>query len=70
MFTIRILKMSSLNDVSSLISSISSTGTSFAQQGPRARAQLLSLAYKLAAALETPSEFVQRVGWAEVGWVI
>ena len=31
-----------------------------------ARAKMLSLALELTAALETPSEMIQRVGWAEV----
>ncbi len=60
--------MAASNDVSSLLSSISSAGDSFAQQSPGAREQLLALAYKLAATLETPSEAIQRIGWAEVGY--
>ena len=62
--------MTSPNDVSSLLSEISSAGSSFAQQASGAREQLLSLTYKLAAAPETPSEVIQRIGWAEVGYLI
>ena len=58
--------MASPNDVSSLLSSIASAGASFGHQNPGAREKLLSLTYKLASALETPSGFIQRVGWAEV----
>ena len=57
--------MASYN-VSSLLSSISFVGSSFAQQTPGSREELVALAYKLAAALETPNEFIQRTGWAEV----
>lgn len=60
-------QMASLTDVSSLLSSISAAGASFAKQDAGAREQLLSHAYKLAAAVETPSEAIQRIGWAEVG---
>ena len=58
--------MASPNDVISILSSISSAGSSFAKQDAGAREQLLSLAYKLAAAVEKPSEAIQRIGWAEV----
>ena len=57
-------------DISTLLSSISSTGSSFALNSRGAREELIALAYKLAAVLETPSEVIQRVGWAEVSILI
>lgn len=63
-------QMAAPNDVESILSSISSAGASFAKQDAGAREQLLAHAYKLAAAVETPSEAIQRIGWAEVGSVI
>ena len=36
-------------------------------QEPGAREKMLALSQQLTAALETPSELIQRVGWAEVG---
>ena len=36
------------------------------QNQPKSREALLALSHQLIAALETPSETVQRIGWAEV----
>jgi hypothetical protein len=52
--------------ISALLNSIASAGNSLSHQQPGAREELLRLAYSLAAALETPSEAIQRIGWAEV----
>ncbi|KAL8848565.1 MAG: hypothetical protein Q9221_006398 [Calogaya cf. arnoldii] len=49
-----------------LVEDIGRVGHSYGQQEPGARERLLSLAYKLAAAVELPSETIQRMGWAEV----
>ena len=38
----------------------------FARNEPGAREKLLLLAHQLAAALETPGETIERLGWAEV----
>lgn len=60
--------MASSPDVAALLSSISAAGAGFAQRSPGAREQLLALTYKLTTELETPGEFIQRVGWAEVNF--
>lgn len=60
--------MASPPDITALLSSISAAGAGFVQQSPGAREQLLALTYKLATELETPGEFIQRVGWAEVNF--
>lgn len=52
--------------VSSLLEEIATTGKSYSQQQSGAREKLLSLANSLAAAVELPSEAIQRIGWAEV----
>jgi hypothetical protein len=62
--------MASPEGFSSILSSISNDSTSLANQNAGAPEQLLSLAYKLAAAVGTPSESIQRTGWAEVGSLI
>lgn len=36
------------------------------QNQPEAREGLLALSHKMTAMLETPSETIQRIGWAEV----
>lgn len=43
-----------------------STEAFFTGNEPDARMQLLSLSHQLIASLETPSEAIQRIGWAEV----
>jgi hypothetical protein len=62
--------MASPEDVSSILSSIFTAGTSLVKQNAGAPEQLLSLVCKLAAAVVTPSESIQRIGWAEVGSLI
>lgn len=52
--------------VSSLLEDISDVGKSYSNHESGAREKLLSLAYSLAAAVELPSETIQRIGWAEV----
>jgi hypothetical protein len=62
--------MASPEGVSSIFFSISTVGTSLVKQNAGTPEQLLSLAYKLVAAVGTPSESIQRIGWAEVGSLI
>ena len=61
--------MASPPDIAALLSSISAAGAGLAQQSPGAREQLLALTYKLTTELETPGEFIQRVGLAEVNFL-
>ena len=49
-----------------LLEDIAATGRSYAQDEPGAREKLLSLTHSLTAAVELPSEAIQRIGWAEV----
>ena len=49
-----------------ILTAISSAGDSLSQNEPGAREKLLALSYSLSAALELPSEAIQRIGWAEV----
>ncbi|KAL8731915.1 MAG: hypothetical protein Q9181_004126 [Wetmoreana brouardii] len=51
--------------LSSLLEDIAGAGKSYSQHELGARERLLSLAYSLAAAVELPSETIQRIGWAE-----
>lgn len=53
-------------EMSALLEAVATTGKEWSQQEPGAREKLLSLAHSLIAALETPSEFVHRIGIAEV----
>ena len=53
-------------DVSALLNSMVSSAKHLAKDQPGAREQLLSRAYELITQLETPSESIQRMGWAEV----
>ncbi|MCJ1432413.1 hypothetical protein MMC27_001769 [Xylographa pallens] len=52
-------------DVSALLDSMASTAKHLAKDQPGAREHLLSRAYELITQLETPSECIQRMGWAE-----
>ncbi|MCJ1303486.1 hypothetical protein MMC08_006296 [Hypocenomyce scalaris] len=52
-------------DVPSLLEAIAATGASLSQREPGAREKLLDLTHALTSALETPSETIQRIGWAE-----
>ncbi|KAL8650185.1 MAG: hypothetical protein Q9210_003974 [Variospora velana] len=51
--------------VSTLLEDIAEAGKSYHQNQLGARERLLSLAYSLAAAVELPSETIQRIAWAE-----
>lgn len=57
---------SSHEQTSALLDAIATAGNAWAQEKPGARAELLTLAHALTAKLETPSEVLQRIGWAEV----
>lgn len=57
---------SSQKPTSALLDAIATAGNAWAQQKPGAREELLTLAHALTAALETPSEVLQRIGCAEV----
>ena len=51
---------------SELLAKISASAEAFARDESGARETLLLLSHQLTAALETPSEAIQRIGWAEV----
>lgn len=53
-------------EMSALLEAVATTGKEWSRQEPAAREKLLSLAHSLVAALETPSDFVHRIGIAEV----
>ena len=61
-------KMSNLDrfNVSSILDAINATTAALGTESPQSRVQLLNLSRQLTAALESPSEFIQRIGWAEV----
>lgn len=62
--------MSSTTDsVQAILARLQTAGAGYAEQKPGAREQLLSLSNALTAALELPSETIQRIGWAEVSSV-
>lgn len=52
--------------VQDLLAQLQTAGSAYAEQKPGARELLLSLSNTLTAALELPSETIQRIGWAEV----
>ena len=52
--------------VSSILGKLQAVSQSALENEPGARETMLSLSLKLTAALETSSEMIQRVGWAEV----
>lgn len=49
-----------------LLSQIAELSPLYADSQPGAREKLLSLTHALTAAVELPSEAIQRIGWAEV----
>ena len=53
--------------VSDILNKLQAAKQSTTNAEPGAREKMLSLSLQLTAALETPSEMIQRVGWAEVG---
>lgn len=55
---------------SEILSKIRASTEAFTRDEPGTREQLLLLSYQLTAALETPSETIQRIGWAEVKFYI
>lgn len=58
------------HDVSSILGKLQALSSSAMKNEPGTREKMLSLSFQLTAALETPSEMIQRVGWAEVGEII
>lgn len=54
------------SNVQAILAQIQTAGAAHAEQKPGAREHLLSLSSELTAALELPSETIQRIGWAEV----
>lgn len=52
--------------VTSILEGIAAAGKAYSQADPGARENLVELSHTLIAALEIPSEFVQRSFWAEV----
>lgn len=55
--------------VSDILDKLRAANHSLANNEPGAREKMLSFSLQLTAALETPSEMIQRVGWAEVGGI-
>lgn len=53
-------------NVSAILGKIASTGKSLENADPGAREALIAQSRALIAALELPSEFIQRTFWAEV----
>lgn len=57
---------SASDSVQRLLAQLQTAGSAYAERKPGAREELLSLSSALTAALELPSETIQRIGWAEV----
>lgn len=57
---------SSPGNAHAILAQLQNAGSAYAEQKPGAREQLLGLSNALIAALELPSEAIQRIGWAEV----
>ena len=53
-------------DTSEILAKIKASTEAFTRNEPGARENMLLLSHQLTAALETPSEAIQRIGWAEV----
>ena len=53
-------------NASEILAEISASGEAFARNESGVREKLLLLSYQLTAALETPGEAIQRIGWAQV----
>lgn len=58
--------VSNSGNAHAILAQLQAVGSAYAEQKPGAREQLLSLSNALIAALELPSEAIQRIGWAEV----
>ena len=56
----------SAQTVADIVGTIAASTEAVIEQRPGAREHVLALSYRLASALETPSETIQRIGWAEV----
>lgn len=56
----------STRSVADILGAIAASTEAVAQQKPGAREKVLALSHQLVSALETPSETIQRMGWAEV----
>ncbi|MCJ1391327.1 hypothetical protein MMC18_004190 [Xylographa bjoerkii] len=56
---------SSSGEITSFLESMASAAQNLSTDQPGAREKLLSQAYELVSKLETPSECIQRMGWAE-----
>ena len=54
------------SQVTNILNEINATITASRTELAESRAKLLSLSRRLTAALESPSEFIQRIGYAEV----
>lgn len=50
---------------SEILAKIKASTEAFTRSEPGAREKMLLLSHQLTAALETPSEAIQRIGWAE-----
>lgn len=55
----------STRSVADILGAIAASTEAVAQQKPGAREKVLALSHQLVSALETPSETIQRMGWAE-----
>ncbi|MCJ1461392.1 hypothetical protein MMC28_011774, partial [Mycoblastus sanguinarius] len=55
----------STQNVADILGTIAASTESLAKQTPGAREKVLALSHQLTSALETPSETIQRMGWAE-----
>lgn len=60
------MNLSPHSSVANVLAAIAASSGAIARQDPGARETMLSLSRQLSAALETPSETIQRMGWAEV----
>ena len=52
--------------VEEILGNITASTEAVSLNAPGARVHMLALSYQLTSALETPSETLQRIGWAEV----
>lgn len=58
----------SRSQVETLLSQLQAAGASYADGAPGSREKLLSLCHGLQSSLESPSEAIMRIGWAEVSY--
>lgn len=57
-------------NASEILAKIGASTEAFTRNEPGAREKLLMLSHQLTATLETPSEAIQRMGWAEVNIMV